>query len=99
MAFAIIIGIFMTLNAFGFILYNRLHILLHSLSQFINANIFFGHTDECISGRCYRENRITFMKFINFIFFYQDNHCKQAYLNDVSYAGKVLATHRDLKHD
>lgn len=57
-----------------------------SLSQFLNVALLFGHSNESISGRAYRENWTVAMKIINGIFFWQANHCRGAHAKDVQWA-------------
>ena len=42
-----------------------------------------GWADETISARCYREDRKYLMKFINCLFFWQKEHCRDAYYSEV----------------
>jgi len=73
-----------------------------ALSQLVNATILMGHSNESVSGRCYREvvfNRKQgawrfFYDTINSIAFLQDNHCREAYSNDVAQAARLLNYHR-----
>lgn len=58
-----------------------------ALSQFFNVLLFSGDPNECISGRCWREQRSIY-KLINKIFFWQENHCKEAYEKDNEWASK-----------
>lgn len=67
----------------------------NSLSQFANVVFWLGYSDESISGRAYREDRTWLVRFINAVFFWQENHCEQSYYNDLSYAGMILARHRE----
>ena len=64
-------------------------------SQWFNATLFNGSANESISGRAYREQR-KHMFIIDGIFawFGDYNHCRESYLNDVKYAGRLLALHR-----
>ncbi len=62
-------------------------------SQFFNVLLFFGHPNESISGRSYREPWPLAHKLINTIFFWQKDHCKSAYLNDVKWAENYLEIH------
>lgn len=66
---------------------------LDANSQLWNVRYFNGDPNECISGRCYRENRAFWVDIIDAIFWIfagQDNHCKNAYLKDNMWAGKRL---------
>lgn len=63
-------------------------------SQFFNVLLFLGHPNESISGRSYREPWPLAYKIINRVFFWQKDHCKSAYLNDVKWAEKYLELHK-----
>lgn len=57
-----------------------------SLDQFVNT-LFGGHADETLSSRAWRcknKSKRWFYawKFIDFLFFWQDNHCKRAYMSE-----------------
>lgn len=67
-----------------------------ALSQFFNAWVFRGDPNECISGRCWREQRLWAVRLINRLFFWQENHCKEAWERDNSWAGKRLVYLRSL---
>jgi len=56
-----------------------------SISQFFNVLVFNGHPDESISARCWREDREIY-KVINKIFFWEDNHCRNAHMMDINRA-------------
>ena len=67
-----------------------------ALSQLANVALLPNHADTCanesISGRAYR-NGWRVQKVINWIFFWQDDHCKQAYLYDLERAKAYIARH------
>jgi hypothetical protein len=65
--------------------------LWSAFSQFLNVLLLNGHPNESISGRCYGEPWPRTMKIVNWLFFWQQNHCKSAYLNDVKWAKSYLA--------
>lgn len=48
--------------------------------------------NESVSGRAYRENW-KLRKAINTLFFWQEDHCKMAYENDVQRARDLIAAH------
>jgi len=66
------------------------------LSQLLNVVVFFGQNpNESVSGKAFRLRRIsTFWKIIykgiNFIFYWQDDHCKAAYIADLKRAEQTL---------
>lgn len=56
--------------------------LLIAVDQFINV-LFGGWADETISSRLYRtESRA--VKYIDRIFFWEKEHCRQSYLSELS---------------
>lgn len=64
-------------------------------SQWLNTALFLGHPNESISGRAYREGWPGEL-WINLLFSpFEQDHCKKAYENDISYAAGILAKHRD----
>ena len=58
-------------------------------SQLANVLLLQGHPNESISGRCHREGWRS-KKVINAIFFWQVDHCKSAYTNDLKWAKQYL---------
>ena len=68
----------------------------NSLSQLLNVVILNGEPDECLSGRAYRTNTKWAIKLIDLVFFWDHNHCKSAYTNDLNYARQVLLRHKEL---
>lgn len=68
---------------------DKLQILI-AFDQLINA-LLWGYADETLSARAYRHAEIKKdrqwpMKLINGLFFWQDNHCKQAYMSEIERA-------------
>jgi hypothetical protein len=63
-------------------------------SQWFNVVVLFGHPNESISGRCYREPWPRLMSLINKMFFWQVNPCKSAYTNDLKWAKAYTETER-----
>lgn len=66
-------------------------------SQLINVAIFLSdNPNESVSGRAYRlrEDKVWWagMKVLNAAFFWQENHCRKSYDNDVERAKAVLAS-------
>lgn len=70
----------------------RLIKLGDATSQLINT-LFGGHPNESISGRAYREKR-PWERWINTLLWFDKDHCRVSYENDVKWAGKLLAEHR-----
>ncbi len=72
----------------------RLIRLGDAISQLLNVLLFNGHPNESISGRCYRTNS-KWYKVIDTILWFDKEHCRTAYLNDVDYARQLItATYR-----
>lgn len=67
----------------------RLVKALDALSQLLNVIIFNGDENYSISADSYRYNRKYMMLFANLLFL-NENHCKEAYLNDVDKARHLL---------
>ena len=64
--------------------------LWSAFSQFLNVLLLNGHPNESISGRCYGEPWPLAMKVVNRVFFWQQNHCKSAYMSDIRWAQQYL---------
>jgi hypothetical protein len=62
-------------------------------SQFVNVLLLLGHPNESISGRAHRESWEA-KKYINKMFFWQVDHCKSAYTNDLKWAQAYIDQHR-----
>lgn len=67
------------------------------LSQGINCILLGGHHDMTVSARCYVEYQLNKngrwvdpYKAINTVFFWQDDHCFESFLEDVGFAEEVL---------
>lgn len=54
-------------------------------SQWFNVVLLLGHPNESISGRSHREDW-RLKKLVNAILFWQIDHCKSAYMNDLKWA-------------
>ncbi len=59
-------------------------------SQWFNVVLLLGHPNESVSGRSHRENW-RLKKLINAILFWQVDHCKSAYDNDLKWAKTYIA--------
>lgn len=68
--------------------------LLNAASEFLNVLIFNGDSNYSLSGDAYRYRRYKLMCFIDTIFFWQEEHCKNSYLMDVKRAEDFLEEHR-----
>ena len=53
--------------------------VLVSLSQIFNVVFFNGYPDEMLSSRVYRLHWHYFIKFFDYIFFWQESHCERCY--------------------
>lgn len=63
---------------------------LIAFDQFVNTLVYikgdgWGYADETLSARAYRLRELSSLpyKLINGLFFWQDDHCKQAYYSEV----------------
>jgi hypothetical protein len=63
-----------------------------SLSQVANVLLFNGHPNESISGRAWRTNS-KWYKVIDSLLWFDKDHCKTAFLNDLKYAKSFYETH------
>jgi hypothetical protein len=62
-------------------------------SQWLNVVLLLGHPNESISGRSHRQGwRVK--KLINAVFFWQVDHCKSAYTNDLKWAKAYIEQDR-----
>ena len=77
-------------------LFNYLVRIGDCLSQLLNVAVFLGQNpNESVSGRAFRLRRIsTFWKIayksINFLFYWQDDHCQAVYIADLKRAEQTL---------
>lgn len=61
------------------------------ISQALNVILFNGHPDESLSARAYRSKNQTLIRFIDTVFFWEPNHCFNAFVTDVDRAQELLA--------
>jgi len=59
------------------------------LSQGFNVLLLGGHHDETVSGRAYR-NRWPARRWINAVFFWQEDHCRASHMRDIEWAKELL---------
>lgn len=63
-------------------------------SQTVNVWLLFGHHDQTVSARCYVNRHKKGWKFfyylINMIFFWQDDHCRDSFIQDVLFSEEVI---------
>lgn len=68
--------------------------VLTLVSQTFNAVVLFGNPNETISARGFRNTDkwwgAATVTVIDFIFFWQDEHCYQRHMKDVAFARKIL---------
>lgn len=75
-----------------------------ALSRALNVMIFNGHPAETTSARAYRltksrPNRLTprvIYRIINGIFWWQTDHCRQAFLDDIAWAKSRLTNYQPM---
>jgi len=61
-----------------------------ALSQLLNVLLFNGHPNESISGRVFRTKSLWY-SVIDLLFFFDPQHCRTAYENDLKYAEQLIA--------
>jgi hypothetical protein len=52
-------------------------------SRFINYRLLGGRENQMLSSRVYLEDRKLAEKLINFIFFWQEEHCKMCFYSEI----------------
>lgn len=57
--------------------------ILGALSQLANAVFLFGDQNESISGRAYRAGWVMTAKFIDWLVFWEKDHCYLSHREDV----------------
>jgi hypothetical protein len=67
-----------------------------ALSQLCNVAFLNGHPNESLSGRAWRTKSIWY-KFIDWVFWFDKNHCQSAYDNDLRYARNLLSDRQHSK--
>lgn len=69
-----------------------------ALSQLLNVALFPKHKDtdanESVSGRAYRKGW-GIRHVINLLFFWQEDHCRSAYFNDLERARRLVESAKD----
>jgi len=55
--------------------------ILIAVDQLANA-IMGGWADETLSSRAWREDRRRLVAFIDFLFFWEKNHCEASYISE-----------------
>lgn len=61
-----------------------------ALSQLLNKVLLDGHPNESLSGRAWR-TQSRWYKVIDAVFWFDSDHCKTAYLNDLAYAKTLIS--------
>lgn len=62
-----------------------------ALSQLANVVFLNGNPNESLSGRAYRTNSM-WRKVIDALLWFDKDHCRNAFLNDIEYAKIMIAT-------
>jgi len=65
-------------------------------SQWFNVAVLLGHPNESISGRCHGAPWPRTKRVVNALFFWQVDHCKSAYSNDVKWAKAYLEADKEV---
>jgi hypothetical protein len=73
-----------------YIAYRVAEMSVSLFSRFLNAAFLSGSTHQTTSARAYIEPMPRLQIFINFLFFWQDNHCKRAWQLEIKAAKKTL---------
>lgn len=60
-----------------------------ALSQLLNVLLLNGHPNESLSGCAWRTKSVWY-KVIDTILWFDKDHCKTAYLNDLEYARNLI---------
>lgn len=68
---------------------NRLIRIGDAMSQFFNVLLLGGHPNESLSGRAWRTQSVWY-KVIDSLLWFDKDHCRTAYENDVAYAKELL---------
>ena len=55
--------------------------ILIAIDQLANA-VIGGWADETLSSRAWREDRRRLVVFIDFLFFWEENHCEASYMSE-----------------
>lgn len=61
-----------------------------ALSQLLNVLVLDGDANESISGRSYRQGWTRTERTINALLFWDEDHCRVAYLSDIARASALL---------
>jgi len=64
-------------------MYSYLKNLWNAFSQFLNVLLLNGSPNESLSSRAYAEPWPKTMWIINKVFFWQNNHCRGAFANEL----------------
>jgi hypothetical protein len=62
---------------------------IDAISQLLNVFLFNGNANDSVSGRAFKESW-KLEKVINFIFFWEPEHCKLAYYTDLARAKTMI---------
>ena len=83
------------------VIYEVGYFLISLISRTINATVYTGSMHQTLSARAHIESRTSEVwsrreKRINKLFFWQDNHCAEAWSSEVTRARKTLQRNGDL---
>ena len=67
-------------------------------SQTVNVLLLFGHPDQTVSSRAFVHGGWP-MRVIDFLFFWEPDHCKQAFMRDVKFAQQITQKYAQLITD
>ena len=62
------------------------------LSRWVNFYLLGGRRDQMVSSRAYAEHHPRTERFINAVFFWQDNHCRRTFLWEKRHEAHQKAT-------
>jgi len=72
---------------------NRLHRLADATSQWFNVLIFGGEANHSVSGDAWRYQRRNLERFINWLCFWERDHCYASHKADINRAKDLLLEH------
>ncbi len=68
--------------------------IIAALSQLLNT-LGGGHQNESISSRAYRAKWTKVEEFINLLIFWEYDHCKKSFKNDLNYCIKFVKDNKE----
>lgn len=64
--------------------------LLVTVSQTVNALVFMGNPDETLSARAYRTPWPRTRRVLDWLFFWEVEHCYKSHQRDIAFAKQLL---------